>query len=147
MTPNSPSPVCVSSIWYDLDREVFTSVKIEPRKEVPRKHQDKSRNRRRRKRGNRSTLVPDADDECPRSEEKGTNLMLPTGPTLRLEDSPTLSRWSSEGCEVDCGAPWSEEALAAAVERGPHKGALSEEAIQLVHDDVEYQVKAGFAEI
>ena len=73
--------------------------------------------------------------------------MLPTGPALSLEDSPTLSRWSSEGCEVDCAPPWSEEALAAAVERGPHKGALSEEAIQLVHDDVEYQVKAGFAEI
>ena len=48
---------------------------------------------------------------------------------------------------MDCGAPWSEEALAAAVEHGPQKGALSEEAIQLVHDDVEYQVKAVFAEI
>ena len=73
--------------------------------------------------------------------------MLPTWPALHLEDSPTLSRWSSEGCEVDCGAPWLEEALAAAVERGPRQGALSKEVIQLIHDDVEYQVKAGFAEI
>ena len=48
---------------------------------------------------------------------------------------------------MDCGSPWSEEALAAAVEHGPHKGALSEEVIQLVHDDVEYQVKSGFAKI
>ena len=48
---------------------------------------------------------------------------------------------------MDCGAPWSEEVLAAAVEHGPHKGALSEEAIQLVYNNVEYQVKAGFAEI
>ena len=73
--------------------------------------------------------------------------MLPTGPALHLEDSPTLSRWLLEGCEVDCGAPWLEEALEVAVECGPHKGALSEEAIQLVHDDVEYQVKALFVEI
>ena len=48
---------------------------------------------------------------------------------------------------MDCGAPWLEEALAASVERKPHKGSLSEEAIQLVHDDVVYQVKAGFVEI
>ena len=73
--------------------------------------------------------------------------MLPTGPALRLEDSPTLLCWSSEGFEENCGAPWLEEALAAAVERGPHKGVLSEEAIQRVHNDLEYQIKAGFAEI
>ena len=126
---------------------MFTSVCVEPKKEMPHKYQDKSRRRRRKKRRNRSTLVLAADDECPRSEAKGTNLMLPTGPALRLEDSLTLSRWSSEVCEVYCGASWLEEALAAAVECCPHKGALSEEAIQLVHDDVEYQVKAEFAEI
>ena len=114
---------------------------------MPRKHQDTSRKRRSNPRGNRSTIVPDADYECPCLEAKGINLILPTGPALSLEDSPTLSCWSSEGCEVDCGSPWSEEALAAAVERGPHKGALSEEAMQLVHEDVEYQVKAGFTEI
>ena len=113
--PKSPSPVRVSYIWYDLDREVFMSVCVEPRKEVPRKHQDTSRNRIRKPIGNSSTIVPDTDDECPRSEAKGTNLMFPTGPALCLEDSPTLSRWSSEGCEVDCGAPWSDEALAAEV--------------------------------
>ena len=96
---------------------MFTSVFVEPKKEVPHKHQDTSRRRRRKITGNRSTLVPAADDECPRSEAKGTNHMLPTGPVLRLEDSTTLSRWSSEGYEVDCGSPWSEEALAAAVER------------------------------
>ena len=145
--PNSPSPVSVSSIWDDLEWEVFTSICVEPSKEVPCKNQDTSRKRRSKPRGNRSTIVPDADDECPRLEEKGMNLMLPTGTALLLEDSPTLSRWSLEGCEVDCGAPCLEEALTAAVDRGPHKGALSEEAMQLVHDDVEYQVKAGFAEI
>ena len=101
-----------------------------------RKHQDTSRERRRKPIGNRSAIVQDAYDEYPRLETKGTKLMLPTGPILRLKDSPTLSRWSSEGFEVNCGAPWSEEALAASVERGPHKGALPEEAMQLVHDDV-----------
>ena len=62
--PKSTSLVCVSSIWDNLDRELFTSVYVKPRKEVPRKHQDTSRNMRRKPRGNRSTIVPDADDEC-----------------------------------------------------------------------------------
>ena len=92
--PNSPSPVYVSFVWDDLDREVFTSVCVEPKKEVPHKHQDTSRRRRRKKRDNRSTLVPAADDECPRSEAKVTNLMFPTGPALRLKDLLTLSVWS-----------------------------------------------------
>ena len=82
--PKSPSPVRVSYIWYDLDREVFMSVCVEPRKEVPRKHQDTSRNRIRKPIGNSSTIVPDTDYECPRSEAKGMNLMFPTGPVLCL---------------------------------------------------------------
>ena len=75
------------------------------------------------------------------------NLMLPTGPTLRLEDFPTLSLCSSEGCEVDCGSPWSEEGLAASVEHGPHKGDMSEEIYSWSMTMWKYQVKAGFAEI
>ena len=85
-SPNIPSPVSVSSIWDDLDRAVFTSFCVEPRKEVPHKHKDTSSNRTRKPRGNRSTIVPDADDECPRSEAKGTNLIFTTGPALCLED-------------------------------------------------------------
>ena len=88
--PKSPIPVSVSFIWDNLDREVFTSVCVKASKEVPRKYQDKIRKRRGKPRGNRSTIVPDAYDECQRSEAKVTNLMLPTGPVLSLEDSPTL---------------------------------------------------------
>jgi hypothetical protein len=57
-----------------------------------------------------------------------------------------LRKWE-EGVPVDCGAPWAWETVEAAVEKGAHKSATSEESIKLVQEDVAYQVKAGYAEI
>jgi hypothetical protein len=48
---------------------------------------------------------------------------------------------------VDCGDPWAWETVEAAVEKGAHKSATSEESIKLVQEDVAYQVKAGYAEV
>jgi hypothetical protein len=58
----------------------------------------------------------------------------------------TLKEWE-KGVPVDCGKPWSKETIITAVARGPHRSALTPEAIQLVHEDVDYQVGAGFSEI
>lgn len=58
----------------------------------------------------------------------------------------TLQEWE-HGVPVDCGADWTAETLHAAVERGPHRSALSTEAMALIHEDVAYQVKAGFSRI
>jgi hypothetical protein len=57
-----------------------------------------------------------------------------------------LRSWE-EGVPVDCGDPWAWETIAAAVEQGAHKLARSDESIALVKEDIEYQVKAGYAEV
>ena len=100
-----------------------------------------------KKEGIQTRVVPNAEEACPRTVAKGTNLMVPTGPALDLPISPLLSRWSVHGCEVDCGPQWSKEAVEEAVLRGPHKGALDPDALELVHEDVAYQVAADFAEV
>ena len=58
----------------------------------------------------------------------------------------TLSEWET-GVPVDCGAPWEWETIVAAVEKGAHKSATTDESIALIAEDVDYQVKAGYAEI
>ena len=58
----------------------------------------------------------------------------------------TLQEWQT-GVPVDCGKPWGREAIDAAVKRGPHPTARAAEAIALVHEDVAYQIKAGFSKI
>jgi hypothetical protein len=57
-----------------------------------------------------------------------------------------LATWD-EGVAVDCGEGWSREAIDLAIERGPHPTATAADAIALVHEDIEYQVNAGFTEV
>jgi hypothetical protein len=62
-----------------------------------------------------------------------------------------LASWTT-GVAVDCGAEWSQEAIDLAVARGPHPtaiapDAIAPDAIALVHEDIDYQVKAGFTEV
>jgi hypothetical protein len=78
---------------------------------------------------------------------KATSLLQPT-PLVVLGHpfGKTLEKWRT-GVPVDCGAAWSQEAIQAAVNRGPHITSLLDEAIALVHEDIAYQVKAGFSEI
>ena len=58
----------------------------------------------------------------------------------------TLAQWSV-GVSAQCGDPWDTAALDAAVARGPHTSALTPAARQLIADEMEYQVAAGFSEI
>jgi hypothetical protein len=57
-----------------------------------------------------------------------------------------LASWE-KGVAVDCGPEWSREAIDIAVERGPHPTAREADAIALVHEDIDYQVQAGFTEV
>jgi hypothetical protein len=57
-----------------------------------------------------------------------------------------LKDWE-QGVPVDCGKPWTTEAIHIAVDRGAHPTARTPDAIQLVHEDVEYQIQAGFSEV
>ena len=58
----------------------------------------------------------------------------------------TLREWES-GVPVDCGPDWSREAIDLAIQKGPHRSALDSATMQTVHEDVNYQVEAGFSSI
>ncbi len=58
----------------------------------------------------------------------------------------TLEHWAS-GASALCGEPWSEAAICAAIERGPHTSALTPEARDLIDDEMKYQIQAGFSEM
>ena len=58
----------------------------------------------------------------------------------------TLEHWAS-GVSALCGEPWSEAAIVAAIERGPHTSALTPEARELIDEEMRYQIQAGFSEM
>jgi len=60
---------------------------------------------------------------------------------------PTLLRYATEGCPVQCGEPWSREHLEEAIERGPHISATSPEAAIFLHEEAREKEKIGHARI
>ena len=60
---------------------------------------------------------------------------------------PTLHDWGSKGVPVDCGPDWEWETVLAAVARGPHLSAMDPDNMSTVHEDIQYQVDAGFCKI
>jgi hypothetical protein len=50
----------------------------------------------------------------------------------------TLEHWASDVSAV-CGEPWSEAAICAAIERGPHMSVLTPEARDLINEEMKYQ--------
>jgi hypothetical protein len=59
----------------------------------------------------------------------------------------TLNKWGTEGIPVDCGPDWTWQVNKQAVARGPHRSAIEPDNIKLVHEDIQYQVDAGFSQI
>jgi hypothetical protein len=72
--------------------------------------------------------------------------MLPSACANVHPFAETLREWE-DGVPVDCGKPWTWEAITAAVEKGAHKSATSYKSIVLIAEDVAYQVAAGYAQI
>jgi hypothetical protein len=79
-------------------------------------------------------------------QAQGKRLMAPTAQVNFHPFAKTLQAWE-QGVPVDCGAPWAWETIEAAVEKGAHKSATTDESIELIAEDVAYQVKAGYAQI
>ena len=75
------------------------------------------------------------------------SLMQPQDLARDHEFGPTLQECTAEGVHVDCGEDWTREQIYAAIKKGPHQSARTPEAIQLFKEDIDYQVKAGFARI
>ena len=80
------------------------------------------------------------------AQGKRRKLMEPA-PWMRFHPFvATLEHWAS-GVSALCGEPWSEAAICAAIERGPHTSALTPEARDLIDEEMKYQIQAGFSEM
>jgi hypothetical protein len=75
------------------------------------------------------------------------SLMQPQARAQSHPFSPTLHQWATAGVPVDCGPNWEWDVIEQAVARGPHRSALEADNIALVHEDIQYQVDAGFSTI
>ncbi len=80
------------------------------------------------------------------SQGKHTLLMQPQPMAGVHPFTPTLRKWE-HGIPVDCGSDWAWNVIEAAVARGPHPTARTPDSIALFHDDIEYQIKAGFCRV
>jgi hypothetical protein len=79
-------------------------------------------------------------------QAQGKRLMAPAACVNFHPFAATLREWEM-GVPVDCGAHWEWATIEAAVAKGAHKSATTEESIALIAEDVAYQVKAGYAQI
>ena len=66
---------------------------------------------------------------------------------LPAKDYEELVRLADEGCPANCGPPWALDVIEEARKAGPHKSASTPEAAELIWDDIQYQVDAGFVKI
>jgi hypothetical protein len=86
----------------------------------------------------------------PNSNAQGTprrSLMQPQKLAAGHPFFPTLHEWGTKGVPVDCGPDWEWDVIEQAVARGPHQSAMEPDNIALVHEDIQYQVDAGFSKI
>jgi len=78
------------------------------------------------------------------------SLMQPQDLAIRLLPSGTtiqILRFAWKGCPVNCGEPWSLETIERAREQGPHVTALEPDNVELLWNEVTYQVGAGFVRL
>jgi hypothetical protein len=81
------------------------------------------------------------------AQGKQKKLMSPSASCVNFHPfTETLRDWE-EGVPVDCGDNWTRNQIDAAIQQGPHTLALTLESIDLIKEDVAYQVQAGYAEI
>jgi hypothetical protein len=90
--------------------------------------------------------MADAPNFAPMVQAQGKKLMAPTACVNFHPFAKMLKEWET-GVPVDCGKNWTWETIEAAVEKGTHKSATTPESIELIAEDVAYQVKSGYAEI
>ena len=73
--------------------------------------------------------------------------MCPLGLALHHPAAPLLKEWATYGCPTNTGRPWKREEMQEAIDRGPHRSALSEEAIAHFKAEVNEKIKVGQAKL
>ncbi len=73
--------------------------------------------------------------------------MCPSGIATSHPAGKLLSEWAQMGCPTRTGRNWTKEELREAVERGPHRSALSPEALEHFAQEVKEKVAVGHCRI
>jgi hypothetical protein len=109
----------------------------------------------RKRRAGPSALDPVLAKETPLKRTKSNYYKKKSMSLLKLSALAVMSHpfgielasWEKE-VAVDCGPEWSLEAINMAVEQGPHPTTRAAgDVVALVHENIAYQVKAGFTEV
>ena len=79
------------------------------------------------------------------SEHRGG--MCPSGLALHHPAAPLLKEWATYGCPTQTGRPWTTAEMQEAIDRGPHRSALSKEAIAHFKAEVDEKVMSGQAKL
>jgi hypothetical protein len=88
-----------------------------------------------------------AHANAPMGKSQGkTRLMSPSTCVHFHPFTETLREWE-DGVPVDCGEDWTLDQIEAAIAHGPHQLALTPESLELIEEDVAYQVRASYAEV
>ena len=73
--------------------------------------------------------------------------MCPAGLALHHPAANILKEWATYGCLTQTGKPWTREDMQSAIKRGPHRSALSDEAIAHFKAEVGDKVRSGQAKL
>ncbi len=73
--------------------------------------------------------------------------MCPSGMALLHPAADLLKEWATYGCLTNTGKPWTKDHMQAAVYRGPHRSALTDDAIAHFRNEVKDKVKSGQAKL
>ncbi len=70
--------------------------------------------------------------------------MCPSGMALLHPAADLLKEWATYyGCPTNTGKPWTQDQMQAAVDRGPHRSALTDDTIAHFRNEVDDKVKSG----
>ncbi len=88
--------------------------------------------------------------ECPTNHSARPtywNSMCPMGRALQHPAATVLEEWAQFGCLMRTGKPWTKEEMWEAVARGPHRLALSPEAISHFKEEAAEKVRTNQARL
>ena len=94
-----------------------------------------------------SVFISEHEWEEREQQQTGGKLMYPRGRAMHHPAGSLLKEWAAYGCPAVTGREWTREQLQAAIDRGPHKSALSVEALKHFAMEVAEKVLLGQARV
>ena len=92
-------------------------------------------------------MVPCDTAQLPRQREPYRNAMCPTGRALHHPAANTLREWATLGCPTRTGREWTKSEMWEAVERGPHRSAMSPDALTHFASEIEEKLRTNQARL